>query len=134
MRKKGKIFIVAMCVCMLMSGMTVFASTVKYTITVNKTATGQDNLSKKTYKDSNSAQYFCVTPTYFNTSNAAFFAFSQQKNGSACSSEIYVENGINEERTGYYSGSAPCGVYYYMQTRYGYSSTGTVKSEGTYTP
>ncbi|PXV96100.1 hypothetical protein C8E03_101733 [Lachnotalea glycerini] len=113
----------------------IYADTVPYTITVNKSATNQDNLSKKVTKNTDGDKYFYVTPYTFNTNNAAFFAFSKQKSGSAESNEIYVENGIGETRDGKYKDDyAPGGKYYYMQTSYGYSKTGTVKSTGNYTP
>lgn len=113
----------------------VYADTVAYTITVNKTATDQDNLSKKVLKNTDGDKYFYVTPHTFNTKNAAFFAFSKQRSGNAQSNEIYVENGVGETRYGKYKkNNAPGGQYYYMQTSYGYSKTGTVKSTGNYTP
>lgn len=135
MRRKKRIIALVAGVMMLMSAMAVYAQTVNYTITVNSTGTNQDNLSKKTLKNTDGDKYFYVTPTYFNTDNSSFFAFSQQYSGSASSQEIYVENGLDETRDGYYkNGYAPGNVNYYMQTRYGYSVTGTVNSRGRYTP
>ena len=77
---------------------------------------------------------FDVTPTYFNTNNASFWARSNQLYGNVTSRNIYVENGLNECRYGKYTSTAPTDVYYYMSTSYGYSSTGVVKSKGYYRP
>lgn len=132
--KKRKLFAMVGALCVLLSGMTAFAATVDYNITVNSTATNQDNLSKKVKKNTDGDNYFYLTPTYFNTSNASFWATSMQKGGSAYSRKMYVENGINETREERYATSAPGNVYYYMKTDYGYSATGTVHSKGRYTP
>lgn len=132
--KKKRVAIIA-CIGMLMSGMSAYAATVNYDITVNRTATYQDNLSKKVLKNTDGDLYFYVTPTYYDTDNASFWATSKQKNGSAISRKIYVENGVNETRDGMYIDNyAPGNVNYYMQTEYGYSSTGSVHSKGRYTP
>lgn len=135
MKNKKKMVALIACICVLMSGMGVYAATVEYNITVNSAATNQDNLSKKVLKNTDGDLYFYVTPTYFNTNNASFWATSKQKGGSAVSRKIYVENGLNETRDGMYINNyAPGNVNYYMQTEYGYSSTGTVISKGRYTP
>ncbi len=135
MRKLRRKIAAVVCICALMTGMTVFAATVEYNITVNSTETNQDNLSKKVLKNTDGDLYFYVTPTYFNTSDAAFFATSKQKYGSAESYSMYVENGLNETRRAEYKDDyAPGNTLYFMQTRYGYSATGTVNSIGRYTP
>jgi len=122
----------AMSLCIF--GMHVFADTVSYDITVNSTATNQDNLSKKVKKNTDGDNYFYVTPTYFDSGNASFWATSMEKYGDAYSERAYVENGINETRETRYATDAPGGVYYFMLTEYGYSATGSVNSKGRYTP
>ncbi len=131
MRKK--ILILTVIFAMFM-GVAVCADTVEYDITVNKTATQQDNLSYKVVKKDDGDNWFYVTPTYYDSDNAAFFARSYQYSGSVYSSLVYVENGLNETRDGEYKTTAPGNVYYYMQTSYGYSATGSVNSRGRYTP
>lgn len=127
--------VLMICVCVFMSGMTAFAETKDYTITVNSTATNQDNLSKRTMKNTDGDLYFYVTPWSFNTNNASFFAVSKELDGYAKSNTAYVENGIGETRRATYKDNyAPGGVYYFMEAQYGYSVTGTVISTGRYTP
>lgn len=135
MKNKMKIAVLMICVCVFMSGMTAFADSTQYTITVNSSGTNEDNISKRTIKNTSGYVQFCVTPSYFDTSNAGFFATSIQLYGTAKSSMIYVENGIGEPRYGsYINNNAPINQYYFMEAKYGYSSTGSVTSRGKYTP
>jgi|GEM_PF-2856515 len=131
---KKKIAFILSAAIIAASPLTCMAERITYNITVNSTATNQDNLSKKAVKKNDGDKYFYVRPTYYDSNNAAFFAESKQKNGNAHSYQIYVENGLDETRRGRYKTSAPGGVYYYMQTSYGYSRSGSVHSKGYYTP
>lgn len=133
MKKK---LILLTCLCVLASGTYAYAAdegSVVYNITVNKTATDQDNLSKRCVRQE-TINDFEVTPTSFNTSNASFYAKSSQLYGDVRSYTIYVENGLNDTRYGNYTTDAVENELYYMSTSYGYSSTGVVNSTGVYRP
>lgn len=134
MRNKMKIAVLMVCVCVFMFGMNVFADSNPYRITVNSTKTDEDNMSKRTIRSIGEYSGFSVTPEYFDTNNAAFFAKSIQLFGTAESNTIYVENGIGETRYGIYITNAPYNEYYFMKAEYGYSPTGSVNSTGEYKP
>lgn len=131
MNKKTKMAALMVCVCVLAFGMNVFADSVEYNITVTSSGTNQDPISKRVVRTGCTRNEFYVEPTYFNTDNASFFARSIELYGTTASNETYVENG---DSTGTYDSTPLCNVYYFMSTRYGYSSTGTVNSKGKFTP
>lgn len=136
MNKKKKIMALIACMCVIVSGTNVYAAnigSVAYNITVSKSASNDDYMSKRCIRTED-INDFDVTPTYFNTNNASFWAKSNQLYGNVTSRDIYVENGLNECRYGNYTSTAPTDVYYYMSTWYGYSATGVVKSKGYYRP
>ena len=132
MKNKIRMTILMICACTMMLGINAFAESTDYTITVTRSGANEDNISKRTLRTDCYINDFSVTPLTFNTNNASFWAKSIQLYGSVESEEIYVENGIGESRYGRYTTTAPCDVYYFMKARYGYSSTGIVKSTGVY--
>lgn len=133
MNKKRLLALLALCLCLVGTGIPARAQTVEFDITVGR-AGNTDPLSKRAMKADNE-QKFYVTATGFRKGSGAIRVYSHQLNNKNIGSEdvIVSSDNIGRRLCGEYWSGAVSGVYYYMESDWE-SGASTLRVVGRYTP
>jgi hypothetical protein len=119
--------------------MPVHAATTDFTLTVNNTGYNQDNLSKRTKKDGGTAyeNKAYVRANSFSGIGTIYVKSVKLEDTSIYTGEIALRsaNSVGVLKSATYNKYAQSGKYYYLQGKFGASSTGnSLTVVGRYTP
>jgi hypothetical protein len=131
----GCLIVAVSIVLVLGIGIKASADTIDFNVTVNKSTTNEDPLSKKVTKSTDGDTYFYVTPSYFSSTGNIKVRSINKSTPSIRSSYYSVSSGsINVTNKHAYGVSAPGNVYYYMEADFQSGSASKLNVKGRYTP
>lgn len=127
----------SICACVLGIGVTSYADTSYFTLTLSKSGVNDDNISLRTIKADNENAFY-LTPTYISEkgpdSVVDVYGESRLLENQSIRSNPTSLNHVGYTQKTYYNCTAPSGKYYYLKGIYGRSISGRVTVEGRYTP
>lgn len=134
MNKKRLLALLALCLCLVGTGIPARAQTVDFNITVRDGGNSPDPISKRAVKADNE-QRFYATATGCLQGSGAVKAYSRRLSGGVRSNSLVISSyniGIRQNAT--YTSNAPAREYYYMETYWNSGETRVINLVGRYTP
>lgn len=123
------------CCCMLFTGVSAKADTIDFDVTVNKSTTNVDPLSRKALKNTDGDNYFYVRPTYFSATGNIKVRSVNHTSPSIRSKYYTISSGsVNVVKKYAYGSNVPGGQNYYMESDFGAATISTMRMKGKYTP
>lgn len=135
MKNKKKFFGMVF-LCMFLMGATVYADTITFDVTVNKSGVNEDNYSRKVNKGCGSVyeNRYYVTPKEFVIRDKVQVFSRQEDNVNKTSYPCTLAPGKeNVTLSNPYTGTAPCGVLYRLRAYFG-GTSGSARVKGNFTP
>lgn len=126
----------AIATCLLGVGVTSYADTSYFTLTVTNNGAAQDKISLRTAKEDREQKCY-VTTTGFNADNSASYMFATScklyDTGVCTDTMILNRKAVNSTITSKYGRYAEPNQYYFLSANHGFGSS-TMHAEGRYTP
>lgn len=139
MNSKKKVFIciLTLCICIFGTSLVSYAATSEFTLTVTRSGSNEDNMSKRTLKAGGDRweNYFYVTSTSYAGTTGTIKVKSIKLYDTTLESEP-IRFGTAKLKTDKerYKRYAPSGEYYYLKGEFVASTGNVVKMLGRYTP